>query len=204
MYIYNNIFFSFALDNRDTYKDIGGDKIAYGGANNDLKGVRLYNLVDIDGLHTVLTAIIDYRGHRVVAQSIIPGILTNDKVSQVVYGSIDNGKNVNTEQTFHELMVKAGKLLHIGESTVKKNEEGGEVTLAVAVDSKGIIGTDGRKCIHQTIFHTIICDKYRYPRSHSSYAPRPQLLISFRRYVPVTSRAHCRLRRVCQTQDSRR
>ena len=33
----------------------------------------------------MLTAVVDYRGHRVVAQSIIPGILTNDKVSQVVY-----------------------------------------------------------------------------------------------------------------------
>jgi protein TIF31 len=47
MYIYNNIFFSFALDSRDTYKDIGGDKIAYAGANNDLNGVKLYNLTVI-------------------------------------------------------------------------------------------------------------------------------------------------------------
>lgn len=44
MYIYNNIFFSFAVDNRDAYKEIGGDKVAYAGANNDLNGVKLYNL----------------------------------------------------------------------------------------------------------------------------------------------------------------
>jgi protein TIF31 len=174
MYIYNNIFFSFALDSRDTYKEIGGDKIAYAGANNDLNGVKLYNLTDVDGLHTVLTAIVDYRGHRVVAQSIIPGILTNDKVSQVVYGSIDNGTTLNSDPAFHELMLKAGKLIHIGESIVKRKKEEkkegeeekkeekkdadekkeGEdaqndepVKLAVAVDSKGIIGTDGRKYI---------------------------------------------------------
>lgn len=74
-------------------------------------------------------------------------------------------------------MVKAGNMIHIGESVVKgkkeeKKEEGEEkteevkeetkeakegeeeaknepVVLAVAVDSKGIIGTDGRKCILQ-------------------------------------------------------
>ncbi len=180
MYIYNNIFFSFALDSRDTYKDIGGDNIAHVGANNDLKGVKLYNLAvrlwvklyatkiltllqDVEGLHTVLTAIIDYRGHRVVAQSIIPGILTNEKVSQVVYlfhsdfiatsftfsryGSLDNGKNISADEKFHSLMVKAGKLLQIGEHPVKKNEAGDPINLAVAVDSKGIIGTDGRMYI---------------------------------------------------------
>lgn len=44
MYIYNNIFFSFAVDSRDLYKDIGGDRLSYAAANNDLQGVNLYNL----------------------------------------------------------------------------------------------------------------------------------------------------------------
>jgi protein TIF31 len=73
MYIYNNIFFSHAMDVRDFCKDIGGDRAAYIASNNDLKGVIAYNNVDIDELHTLLTAIIDYRGHRLIAQSIIPG-----------------------------------------------------------------------------------------------------------------------------------
>lgn len=59
-------------------------------------------------MHTILTAVIDYRGHRVVGQSIIPGILTNEKVSQVVYGSMDNGKTIARDDEFHQLVLKAG------------------------------------------------------------------------------------------------
>lgn len=43
MFIYNNIFFSYALDARDFYKDAGGDRAAHVAANNDLKGVMSYN-----------------------------------------------------------------------------------------------------------------------------------------------------------------
>jgi len=37
MYIFNSIFYSHALDARDIYTDIGGDKAAHKAANNDLK-----------------------------------------------------------------------------------------------------------------------------------------------------------------------
>lgn len=37
-------------------------------ANNDLKGTKAYQEADVPGLHTLAMAIIDYRGHRVVAQ----------------------------------------------------------------------------------------------------------------------------------------
>jgi hypothetical protein len=43
MYIYNNIFFSYATDGRDFYKDIGGDKAAYASVSNDLKGIIAFN-----------------------------------------------------------------------------------------------------------------------------------------------------------------
>ena len=39
----------------------------------DLKGVTAYNRVDIEGLYTLGTVVVDYRGYRVIAQSIIPG-----------------------------------------------------------------------------------------------------------------------------------
>ena len=73
MYIWNNIFFSFACDSRYHYKSIGGDEAAYVAADADLKGVAAYNKLDIDGLYTLGTVVVDYRGYRVIAQSIIPG-----------------------------------------------------------------------------------------------------------------------------------
>lgn len=41
----------------------------------DLQGVRAYQELDIDGLCTLGTVVVDYRGYRVTAQSIIPGML---------------------------------------------------------------------------------------------------------------------------------
>lgn len=40
---------------------------------NDLQGVRAYFSVDNEGLYTLGTVVVDYRGYRVTAQSIIPG-----------------------------------------------------------------------------------------------------------------------------------
>lgn len=39
----------------------------------DLNGVRAYSTLDQSGLCTLGTALIDYRGYRVTAQTIIPG-----------------------------------------------------------------------------------------------------------------------------------
>eukprot|EP01102_Stenamoeba_stenopodia_P011896 TRINITY_DN3690_c0_g1_i2.p1 TRINITY_DN3690_c0_g1~~TRINITY_DN3690_c0_g1_i2.p1 ORF type:complete len:1154 (-),score=336.56 TRINITY_DN3690_c0_g1_i2:321-3782(-) len=149
MYIFNNIFFSHALDARDIYLDIGGDKAAHKAANNDLKGVISYNTADVDGLHTLLTAMIDYRGYRLVAQSIIPGILHREETAVVLYGSKDHtnpGKTIVADKTFHELMTKAGKLLHISEHEVV-DEEGNVVKLSCPIECKGISGTDNRRYI---------------------------------------------------------
>ena len=74
MYIWNNIFFSLGFDVRDHYKDLGGDAAAYVAPKNDLQGVKVFNAVDLEGLYTLGTVVIDYRGYRVTAQSIIPGV----------------------------------------------------------------------------------------------------------------------------------
>lgn len=48
--------------------------------------------------------VIDYRGYRVTAQSIIPGILEREQEQSVVYGSVDFGKTVTTNPKYIELV----------------------------------------------------------------------------------------------------
>ena len=67
-------------------------------------GVRVYSAVDMEGLYTLGTVVIDYRGYRVTAQSIIPGILEREQEQSVVYGSIDFGKTVVTHEKYVELV----------------------------------------------------------------------------------------------------
>lgn len=146
MFIWNNIFFSLGFDVRDHYKELGGDAAAYIAPKNDLQGVKVYNTVDQEGLYTLGTVVIDYRGYRVTAQSIIPGILEREQEQSVVYGSIDFGKTVVTHPKYLELLGKAGQQLKVLQHNVLNDKEE-EIELCSSVECKGIIGNDGRHYI---------------------------------------------------------
>lgn len=146
MFIWNNIFFSLGFDVKDHYKELGGDAAAFVAPRNDLQGVRVYSAVDLPGLYTLGTVVIDYRGYRVTAQSIIPGILEREQEQSVVYGSIDFGKTVLSHPKYMELLAKAGQQLKIQPHKVL-NDKGEVVELCSSVECKGIIGNDGRHYI---------------------------------------------------------
>ncbi|XP_019770629.2 clustered mitochondria protein homolog isoform X1 [Dendroctonus ponderosae] len=146
MFIWNNIFFSLGFDVRDHYKELGGDAAAFVAPRNDLQGVRVYSAVDLPGLYTLGTVVVDYRGYRVTAQSIIPGILEREQEQSVVYGSIDFGKTVLSHPKYLDLLNKAGQQLKILPHHVL-NEKDEAVELCSSVECKGIIGNDGRHYI---------------------------------------------------------
>eukprot|EP00731_Ephydatia_muelleri_P023618 Em0015g1201a len=160
MYLWNNIFFSLAFDGRDHFKQFGGDEAAHAAAvryaklcrtltsvsvmysiisslsqRADLNGVAMLERMEERDLHTLGTVIVDYRGYRIVAQSIIPGILQREQESSAVYGSIDAGKTITTNKKFEEMVGVARGLI------TEKDEE---VVLPSSLEVKGIIGTDGR------------------------------------------------------------
>lgn len=143
MFIWNNIFFSLGFDVREHYKDLGGDAAAFVAPRNDLHGVRVYNAVDVEGLYTLGTVVVDYRGYRITAQSIIPGILEREQEQSVIYGSIDFGKTVLTNEKYLKMLKKAAKHLKILPHHVL-NEKGEAVELCSSVECKGIIGNDNR------------------------------------------------------------
>ncbi|XP_068601916.1 clustered mitochondria protein homolog [Brachionichthys hirsutus] len=111
MFIWNNIFFSLGFDVRDHYRELGGDAAAHAAPTNDLNGVRAYGAVDVEGLYTLGTVVVDYRGYRVTAQSIIPGILEREQEQSVIYGSIDFGKTVVCHDKYLELLEKTSRPL---------------------------------------------------------------------------------------------
>lgn len=168
MFIWHNIFFSLGFDIRDHYKDLGGDYAAFVAPNNDLQGVKAYATVDVEGLFTLGTVVIDYRGFRVTAQSIIPGILEREQEQSVVYGSIDFGKTVITNEKYLELLGKAGKILKILPHKVyDHNDE--LVELVSSVECKGIIGNDGRHYILD-LLRTFPQDVNYYPLPIEEYS----------------------------------
>lgn len=143
MYIWNNMFFSLGFDVKDHYIDFGGDHAAYTAPINDLQGVKALNVLDIDGLHTLGTVVIDYKGFRVTAQSIIPGILDKDQEQSVVHGSTDFGKTCATNPKYDELLEKVCTHLKMRPHKIRI-ETGEEITLYSSIECKGIIGNDSR------------------------------------------------------------
>lgn len=146
MFIWNAIFFSLGFDVRDHYRDLGGDAAAFAAPINDLQGVRAYSSVDIEGLYTLGTVVIDYHGYRVTAQSIIPGILEREQEQSVIYGSVDFGQTVMSHPKYLELLAKAAPILRIAPHKVI-NEKDEEIEICSSVECKGIIGNDGRHYI---------------------------------------------------------
>ncbi|EEF49189.1 clustered mitochondria protein [Ricinus communis] len=119
------------------------EQATYASANNDLKGTKAYQEADVPGLYNLAMAIIDYRGHRVVAQSVLPGILQGDKSDSLLYGSVDNGKKICWNEDFHSKVLEAAKRLHLKEHTVVDGS-GNAFKLAAPVECKGIVGSDDR------------------------------------------------------------
>ncbi|KAG8072136.1 hypothetical protein GUJ93_ZPchr0006g40761 [Zizania palustris] len=153
------------------------EQATYASANNDLKGTKAYQEADITGLYNLAMAIIDYRGHRVVAQSIIPGILQGDKSDSLLYGSVDNGKKISWNESFHSKVVEAANRLHVKEHVVLDGS-GNPVKLAATVECKGIVGSDDRHYILDLMRVTPRDSNY-IGLQHRFCVLRPELVASF-------------------------
>ncbi|CAM0142559.1 Intracellular distribution of mitochondria [Umbelopsis sp. WA50703] len=146
MFVYNNIFFSKGSDGRGTFESLGGDEAAHVATGKDLEGVRILNNADVEGLCTLGSVIVDYKGERIVAQSIVPGIFRRQDENSIVYGSVDNGEKISADEKFHELLGVAAKTLHLASHTVV-DAENNEVDLYTSLETKGLFGADGRRYI---------------------------------------------------------
>ncbi|XP_027033032.1 clustered mitochondria protein homolog isoform X2 [Tachysurus fulvidraco] len=151
MYVWNNIFFSFGLDGHEHYEELGGEAAAHVASAIDLNGVRAYSAVDADGLYLLGTVLVDYRGYRITAQSIVPGILERGQEQSVIYGSTDFGKTVVSNEQFLKLLDKPSKHLRVQRHFVL-NKDDSVVELCSSVECKGIMGNDGRHYILDLLF----------------------------------------------------
>lgn len=78
-------------------------------AAHDLKGLVTCYSTKINQLHFPLMAIIDYRGYRLVAVSILP-----ISKKTLCYGSADGGHSVYAnDPTFNKMMEQMGRMLHM-------------------------------------------------------------------------------------------
>jgi protein TIF31 len=148
IFVYNNVFFSFGADGVGTFTSEGGDEAARVATGKDVLGVKLVNQLDIDGLYTPGTVVVDYLGKRIVGQSIVPGIFKQPEPgeNQIHYGAVDGKDIVAAEEKFVPEFEKLSQALRVKKHPVW-DKDGKRFDLESSVEMKGLLGTDGRKYV---------------------------------------------------------
>lgn len=148
IYVHNNIFFSHGSDGVGTFASEGGDEAARVATGKDVMGVKAVNGLDIPGLQTPGTVVVDYMGRRLVAQSIVPGIFRprEEGQSQIDYGGVEGKDVVASNEIFVPLFEKMSQAMRVKKHTVWDKEQKSH-ELVASVETKGLLGTDGRKYV---------------------------------------------------------
>ncbi|KAF2107444.1 clustered mitochondria-domain-containing protein [Lophiotrema nucula] len=146
IFVYNNIFYSFGADGVGTFATEGGDEAARVAVGKDVTGVRAVNNLDIPGLFTSGTVVVDYLGKRIVGQSIVPGIFKQRDPGehQIDYGAVEGKEIVADDKSFVPLFEQLSKSLRVKKHPVW-DKDGVRHELEGSVETKGLIGTDGRR-----------------------------------------------------------
>lgn len=112
-YIVAGILFKFALDFEGLY---GSDEAAMKAACHELRGLIKINDLALPGLNTPLMCLVDYKGFRLIAVSLLE--IGKDSLK---YGSADGGATVHDDvPQLTALMNKAGQLLNLKPHKVGK------------------------------------------------------------------------------------
>ena len=148
IFVHNNVFYSFGADGVGTFTSEGGDEAARVAVAKDVSGVKAVNQLDVKGLSTAGTIVVDYLGKRVVAQSIVPGIFKQREPDehQVDYGGVEGRDIIADNAVFVPTFSQVSKLLKVKQHSVW-DKDGKRHDLEASVETKGLLGTDGRKYI---------------------------------------------------------
>lgn len=104
--------------------------------------------MEIPDLHHLATCLVDFKGHRMICQSIIPGILNNSDLSSLAeYGTVDDKKTIVATPEFHEKMAQVAEALSIKKNMVHDQTSGKTLEICGSIEVKGIRGVDKRKYI---------------------------------------------------------
>ncbi|KAI1432059.1 clustered mitochondria-domain-containing protein [Xylaria sp. CBS 124048] len=191
IFVYNNVFFSFGADGVGTFTTEGGDDAARVATGKDVNGVRLVNQLDIDGLYSPATVVVDYLGKRIVGQTVVPGIFKQREPGEnsIDYGAVEGKDIVADDERFAAPFAKLSQALRVKKHAVW-DKDGKRFDLEASVETKGLMGTDGRKYVLDLYRITPLDilwleendvkteDGSEYP--HRMTVLRPELVESFR------------------------
>ncbi|XP_049852220.1 clustered mitochondria protein homolog [Schistocerca gregaria] len=172
-YIYSDIFYSQAVDPVGMCDDETFSKVI----NVNLLCLKNFYSVDPPDLRSLNMAIIDYRGFRLVAQTIIPdifeGLLAGEEV--VTYGKLEA---IHCDPEFHRRLGQVAAQFHLREHqvSVRVGDEPSPVyKLWTSCDVKGIVDKNNRYYLIDLAY--MLPRDYNYRNSaYSNAVYRPELI----------------------------
>jgi len=134
-YIVQDILFKFAVDSHNLFD--GDDWAAAKVAGHERKGLVCYFSLGLPDVCVPLMAIVDYRGFRLIAISLLP-----IHSLSLVYGTNDAGETVyNSSRTFNRFMQRAAKRMRLAPHWCGRRDP---KRLWSAADIEGHLGDDNR------------------------------------------------------------
>ncbi|SNX87269.1 probable Clustered mitochondria protein homolog [Melanopsichium pennsylvanicum] len=106
MFIVNNLFISKGADGVDLYPHMGGDEAAHVAVGKDIQGVKTLNSLDVAGLCMLGTIVVDWKGERWVAQSVVPGLFRRRDDTD---DELENGETKAAEESEEAEVKKAAE-----------------------------------------------------------------------------------------------
>ncbi|XP_023149940.2 clustered mitochondria protein homolog [Amphiprion ocellaris] len=142
----------------------GGERGRRAAQRLELKGVQAYSDLDgLQGLHTLPTAVVDYRGVRLSAQGLAPGLEGSEQDQEttpasrgLLYGVNAGPQESSQRRQLLALLAHAAKFLSLQRHVVVA-PNGHKVPLFTSVDAQGLLGADGRFYILD-VFRTFPAD----------------------------------------------
>lgn len=159
-YIFNNIFYTWAYDDYllncptlvdpntkdilNNLKDITTNSCS----NNDLRNLNLLVQADLKDINTINTVIVDYMGHRLLCQSMIPGILGCEQKTWAKHGCIDDSKTIVFDSNFNDALKKICEYFQLNDSIMYADKDNKMYDVAGPIEVKGVKGYDNRMFIY--------------------------------------------------------
>lgn len=144
---------------------LGGERGRRAAQRLELQAIQAYS--DLDGdlqaLHTLPTALTDYRGLRLCAQGLAPGLQGQDQsgVSSSLLYSLGTGPLENpARRKLLQLLAQSAKALGLQRHSVV-GPSGHQAALFTSIDAQGLLGADGRYYVLD-IFRTAPADANFY------------------------------------------
>ncbi|XP_030629328.1 clustered mitochondria protein homolog isoform X2 [Chanos chanos] len=173
---------------------LGGERGRKAAQRLELGGVQAYSDLegDLQALHTLPTALADYRGVRLSAQGLAPGLHGPDQSGAprgLLYGYSAGIQENPARRKLLELLAQAAKALSLQRHSVV-GPTGHQLPLFTSSDAQGLLGADGRYYLLD-VFRTMPADvnfqpgedgdvssfPRRYP--HGLCRLRPELVKAF-------------------------